>query len=402
MAASPNPILQIAAAPALIERGCVQVIGLEEIRAEFGERWEKRKETVWAHLETLLSQKLGPTDFYVQLDETSFLVSMPTAQPDEVQIFCLRVAHDLYGSLLGRCDTERLRIARVTSVQDGDVRTVIVAGEALHKLAARAGLQAPAAGEGAKQPDKIGSGFMPPDKFRHSFLPMWDAQKEALTTYRAICDFDPLAAEGASRREKFELARTISGINDAARRLAAHLAAGARFLMWIPLPYNVLSSPAGRMEIAGACRNLSSELRPYLIFEICDMPQGVPQSRLSELVSWLRPFCRITAAQLPARAVNLTAYLGAGLQALGLSVAGATAAETGDEIARLSHAAKKQQILTFVLDVPGWEFMHMARASGIHLLSGPSIGGPMSDPAPIRRLSASSICMAAAASRTAA
>jgi len=132
MLTASHPILQIAASPALIERGCVQVIGLEEIRAELGDRWEKRKETVWAHLEGLLSQKLGPTDFYIRIDDTSFLISMPTAQELEAQIFCLRVAHDLHGSLLGRCDTEKLRIARVVSVQDGEVQTALVAGEVLN------------------------------------------------------------------------------------------------------------------------------------------------------------------------------------------------------------------------------------------------------------------------------
>jgi hypothetical protein len=403
MLSNSRPILQIAASPALIERGCVQVIGLEEIRAEIGERWEKRKETVWAHLESLLGQKLGPTDFYVQLDDTSFLVSMPTAQEDEAQTFCLRVAHDLHDSLLGRCDTGKLRIARVSSVQDGDVQTTAVTGQALHILAGRAGLKLPQSGASMPQPAKIGPKPTRLDKFQHSFLPVWDAQKEAITTYRAISGCDQPAIEGLNRGAKFELALTLSRINDAGRRLAAHLAAGERFMMWLPLSYDVLSSPVGRMEVAGACRTLSSDLRPYFIFEICDLPQGVPQSRLSELVGSLRPFCRIVAAQLPIRTANDSAYLGAGLQAIGVSVAGCAAAEMGKEIMRLSQAAKKkQQLMTFVLDVPSGEVLQAARALGIHLLSSPLIGGLVSDPAPIRRLSARSISEATAPSGVAA
>jgi hypothetical protein len=128
----------------------------------------------------------------------------------------------------------------------------------------------------------------------------------------------------------------------------------------------------------------------------------VPQSRLSELVGSLRPFCRIVAAQLPIRAANDSAYLGAGLQAIGVSVAGCAAAEMGKEIMRLSHAAKKQQLMTFVLDVPSGEVLQAARALGIHLLSSPLIGSPVSDPAPIRRLSARSISEATAPSGVAA
>ena len=391
MQAAAQPILQIAASPALIERGCVQVIGLEEIRDEIGERWEKRKETVWAHLEGLLSQKLGPTDFYVQIDDTSFLVSMPTAQEQEAQIFCLRVAHDLHGSLLGHCDTEKLRIARVVSVQDGEVQTALVTGEVLNILAKRAGLVGPAPEAGLPQPDKIENPSTPPAKFQHGYLPMWDAQKEAVTTYLCVSKLEQPAAEAPGSRAKLELALAISRICEATRRLTAHLAAGERFMIWIPLSYDVLSSAAGRMEIAGICRGLSSELRPYLIFMISDLPQGVPQSRLSELVSSLRPFCRGVAAQVPPRTANYSAYLGTGLLAIGLSVVGSVPAEMGNEIIRLSHAVKKQQILTFVLDVPRGELLQAARTLGIHLLSSPLISPCIQDPAPVRRLSACSL-----------
>jgi hypothetical protein len=392
-----HPVLQVAASPALISRGCVQVIGLKQIRAEIGELWEKRKQTVWTHLETLLSQKLGPTDFYIQLDDTSFLVSMPTAQEDEVQIFCLRVAHDLHGILLGRSDTTMLHIARVSCVQDGDIQTVALAGEALQRLAERAGLAAPAA---SPTPPKFKLGeppHMPLAEFHHKFVPVWDAQKGAITTWRSV-SFPEQPGVGT----KLELAIVISRIADTARRLTAHLEAGERFMMWLPLPYDVITSAVGRMEIAGICRNLSSGLRPYLIFEIVDLPQGVPQSRLSELAGSLRPFCRIVAAQLPLRTANCSAYLGAGLQAIGVSAAGSGPVEMGREIMRFSHAVQKQQIMTYVLDVPNREILRAARALGIHLLSSPLIGAPMADPAPIRRLSADSVLRIGTASDVAA
>jgi hypothetical protein len=152
-----------------------------------------------------------------------------------------------------------------------------------------------------------------------------------------------------------------------------------------------MSSAVGRMEIAGICRNLSADLRPYLIFEICDLPEGVPQSRLSELVGSLRPFCRGVAAQLPLRTINYSAYLGTGLQAVGLSVAGCVPIEMGNEILRLSQAVKKQKMLTFVQDVPRGDLLHGARALGIHLLSSPLIGPCIQDPVPVRRLSAHSL-----------
>ena len=159
--------------------------------------------------------------------------------------------------------------------------------------------------------------------FCHKFKPLWDAQQEAVTTYRCISD-PPDAPDdaGPNVRAKLELALTVSRIAKATEVLGKNLVAGEKFLMWIPVAFDVLTSPIGRMEITGVCRNLSSELRPYLIFEVSDLPLGVPQSRLSELAGSLRPFCRGVAAHLPARLPNYGAYLEAGLQAIGLSFSG--------------------------------------------------------------------------------
>src|SRR6185312_15847786 len=105
-----KPELRIAASPALIERGSVIVIGLEAIRDEAGQRWERMRNAIHSHLEGLLRQKLGPCDYYAPIDDLSFLVSLPAASSDEAQILCLRVAHELHQCLLGQCDVGQLRV----------------------------------------------------------------------------------------------------------------------------------------------------------------------------------------------------------------------------------------------------------------------------------------------------
>ena len=383
--------LSIAATPALQERGCVQTIGLGEIRAQLAQRWDKRKETVWMHLEGLLRQKLSSTDYFTRLDETSFLVSMPTAQGDEAQIFCLRIAHDLHRSLLGLCESSKLRVAQVTAIQGETIATTPLEGPALALLAQRAGIQP--AGEPVihHQLDKPAIHVMPSIDFGHKFVPVWDAQREAVTTWRCTSTADSSALESLDLSHKQKLAIALSRIGDSARRLSRHLAAGERFILWLPLSYELLTSAVGRMEIAGACRSLTSDLRPYLMFEICDLPEGVPQSRLNELVCSLKPFCRGVAALLPAQSLNHSAYLGAGLQAIGLSLAGLAAANVSSEICRLSMAVRKQKMTSFLLNVPHEQTLQNARALGINLMSSQLIGPVMDDPRPIRRLRALSI-----------
>jgi len=185
-------------------------------------------------------------------------------------------------------------------------------------------------------------------KSLYGFVPVWDAQKDAITTYRCHAIEEINTGEPVGRQAQFKLAllATIANVRQATEILLRRLAAGDRFLLWLPISYDVLGSPIGRMEISALCRSLPGELRPYLIFEISDLPYGVAQSRLSDLVASLRPFCRGVMAQLPPRIPNYGAYLDAGLYAIGVSfAANVTGADMGSEIFKLSVAARRQRIV---------------------------------------------------------
>ena len=391
-----KPELKIAAAPALLERGCVNVIGLEEIRFEAGLRWEKIRPSIYAHLETLLRQKLSSTDFYIQLDDISFLVTMPAAGPDESQIFCLRIAQELHTSLLGRCEIAQLRIARATRSEGDVLELTPVTGEGLTRLAVKAGLplgaSAPAGASPVRAAPQTANQIAAPS---HQFVPMWDIQKEAITTYRCETLSDQPAFHSHSTQAQFkaDLTTTLARIRYATQALSNDLRNGQRLLMSIPISFDMLSSSVARMEISGICRGLSAGLRPYLLFEIDDLPYGVPQSRLSELVGSLRPFCRGVAAQLPARIPSYGAYQGAGLYAIGLSLAPSTfgSAEMGSEAFKLCAAAKRLHIRSFVLDVPNLETLRTVHGLGVNIVSSPLLGRPLDAPAPIRRLLAQDI-----------
>jgi len=381
--------MRAAASDEMLRRSCVNLIGLDEIKAEVGPRWEKIKASVWVKLENLLHKKLSVMDFYTQIDDTSFLVNTPSATSPESQIFCLRVAHELHISLLGSREIAKLRLFSVTGLRDDVFASALIAGSQLAVLARSARLAedgGPIA-PGPKARSSAGGSAKP--VFPNKFTLIWDAQREAVTTYRCV-SAEPNGYDGAGPdvRDKLALAVTISRIVDAAEVLVNHLEAGVGFLMWIPIAFDVLTSPVGRMEIAGVCRSLPSDLRPYLIFEVSDLPLGVPQSRLSELAGSLRPFCGGVAAHLPAQMPNYGAYQGAGLHAKGLSfsASGARGTDMVSELFKLGLAAKKQPIKSFVFDVPHHDLLQLLRELGIGHASSPLVGEALDAPKPAKRL----------------
>jgi hypothetical protein len=135
-------------------------------------------------------------------------------------------------------------------------------------------------------------------------------------------------------------------------------------------------------------------LRPYLIFEVDELPNGVPQSRLSELLASLKPFCRGVSVHLSARVQNYDKHQGTGLHAIGLSTfpRSGNAAENGGEnfehrVVELCIAAGRLCVMSFVLDVPNIELLRSARDFGVNIVSGSPIGLPLAVPAAVRRLS---------------
>jgi len=384
--------MKIAASAGLLARGSVNVINLEEIKAQIGSRWDRLKNAVWAHLEGLLRQRLSSNDFYVQLDEVTFVLCSPSANREEAQIFCLRIAHELHNAMLGNCEMDRIKIARVVSSTGDSIEIVPIAGEALKQLARRAGLDGSEEGNSTMVQATAST---PKLAISHAFFPLWDCQREVITTYRCLSTSDgsELTDKAVNSKLRLGIATATGGLRHLAEVLQGRTAENKQFIAAAAIPYDLISSPVARMEIAGVCRSLPAHIRPYLIFEISDLPHGVPQSRLSELVGSLRPFCRGVMAQLPARTANYGAYDAIGLYAIGLNLSSPDAAgtEMESEIFKLCNAARKQRILSFILDVPSGELIKVARAMGANLLSSPLIGAPAGQPGFVARLSMETI-----------
>lgn len=363
-----TPELRLAVPPEAWSRGRVNIVSLEGLKEQIGERWAKSQDTVWNHLSNLLRQKLAPTDFYAQLDPTTVLICQPELAADKARGCCLGIAQDLHHMLFGRaCEPGQMLIYRGRLEGDA-IEAEPIGADALAEAAEQA------------QP------AMPDPAYQHRFVPIWDAPKEAVTTYRCVSVLDEHADPGRGGRARQELGVTKARLVHATDLLWRRLAGGDRFLAWIPLSYDVIGTQLSRVEIAAVCRGLPRDLRPYLIFEIADLPQGVPQSRLADLVGSVRPFCRGVVAQVPPRTVNYGAYMGVGLHGVGISAGNSSSKEAVADLQALAAATRRQRMVNFCLDVASDEVFAAARANEVGLISGAVIGAPRAVPPPIHRL----------------
>lgn len=377
--------IRTAASPAMIKRGCVNVVGLDLIKAQAGARWEKMRDAIYARLEILLSSKLGPTDLYFRLGETAYLVITPAHDGDDARLCCLKIAYELHRSLLGKCSLADLSLARVVSEDGKPFELRAFERASLAELAFRGGIEELyreiAVPQGPAR--RGGETAMAAREPAFCYAPIWDSTHEAITAYRLEVVRGDARRRVLSHTElRAESRAFLAALTHAERTLSAALAAGGRYLMVIQVAYDLIAAPASRMDIVAACRAMAAQLRPFLIFEIASVAVGVPQSRMSDLLCSFRPFCRAVTIELPREALGHPIYRNAGHQGIGVALA----PDARDDITSLAAMAKAQNLISFVNGLASPALGERARNAGIQYLSGPLFGPSLHVPRPMTRL----------------
>ena len=402
-----------AASPALLARGCVNIVSLDGIRTQAGDRWPRIRDGVYGRMDTLLRQKLGPTDFFTRIDDDSYLITMPSAEPEDVNVVCLRVAYDLYTSFIGRCDVGNVHVSTATSATDDGLILKRLSSERIQALAEKACIPdlVPAPPSGVSPllsvlAERAVHSTAPQRNAQtattltvsHQFVPLWAAPANAITTY--ICEPKAItvvetnavltpAQLSPKERVQVELSCLHAGI----AQLARSNQKGVRFLLGVTISFDVLGSPNGRMEFLSACHNLSSEYRQYLDITLTQVPPGVAQTRLNNMVNMLRPFARSVSATVAPASRIYGAYQGIGLRSIGLDLReyGSTFVTFEDDLRQLVHMAKAMKLGTFLFDVRRTDLLRSPSGQSVQLLGGPIIGLPCNEPPGMARLTWSDI-----------
>jgi hypothetical protein len=373
-----------------------------------------------ARLESLLRLSLASNASFERLSGTRYALAVPTSNADDATVTALRVSYEFFKAMQGRCELDDLRISSVDKALDGVARTATIRTETLVGLLEAAQIvdivlptrfhrtpAGPVAASGGHSPleerrDRLVSASLeaPParrDKWRkhatsklvvhHQFEPVWNVQHQAVTTY--ICAPRLLSASDAPEvsleLEDLEIPERIStelsSLQVGMRYLSEYLEKGDRFLLGIPISFEVISSPVGRMNVASACRGLPAIYRQYLTFVITGLPPGIAQSRLSEFVSVLRPFGKVIAT-VAVGCRNFYAYQGLGLAAIALDVqfahSGMDALKA--DIVHVGAAGRYSKLQTMIYGAGDAAILQQAQAADIHLLHGDAVLPPQDTP----------------------
>ena len=417
MLQSMSPILAAAASPAFLAKGCVNVVELDSLKEIAGERWPRIRDGVYARMETLLRSKLGPNDLYIRLGETAYLITMPTTDADDVSAICTRVAFDLHMSFLGECGLSHIHIDSVVGGEDDALVLRRLPATTVAELAERVGIAdllakpvgviAAAAEQGRREADSRptpghargrrlpqpaeGNGAV---EIEHHFIPVWSVPNAAVTTYTCAAKTIRLAGRPAnvtpaSLSPKERLTIEMSVLRHSIAELTRSQECGKRFLLNLPLSFDVFGPPAGRMEILSACREMPRDFRALITYVISNVPLGVGQTALANMVMTLNPFGRGVVATVHPATRTFSGYQGIGLKAVGFDLdefSGRTRF-TQDDAERLAQFARRNNLGTFLHNVRDKNALKFAQDAGFQYLSGPAVAASTTEPRGMWRLS---------------
>jgi hypothetical protein len=398
-----------------ISAGCVNVISVEAIREGSGDRWARRREQVATFVERAFTRVAQPGDIIVALNDAEFVTVQPSVSRSAALGLSAGVLTETLAFFLGAAAREDLRLFQVTSFVNGEMSVQSVdAGQTAagndagsSRLGAGGGAGAGAgAHAGADNLGPISDDLFwaatrrkrltsPPDIELDLEImpePTWNVGARVVASFLLRPAMWLTEGDKAPRTaECGELPPTLAGEVaigglDYAAELIGDL--GVQVALHAPLPLNAITYSTSRYRLLHALRDLPKPVKRFLILEITELAGGLPQSRMTELVGMLAPYCRAVLARAPSEMVDVSVWRGCGLSGVTLDCRHLDATDRGAQFRLETFARKAAEASAACVGygLPTRSLMLAAWAAGFTHLGGPPLSQEVAAPKTLVRL----------------
>ncbi len=315
-----NRLAQILGEQRDVLSGNINLVGLQGIRDKLADEWPRHAERAQLVAQACIRRALALDDIFLRYDELRFLIVFAKLGREQAQAKCLEIGAEIGHRLLGEnFGKEAARVETAVFESDGSVIfSALTRKSLLDRLTGAVAANAARTGppprqsqpvihtEAAIAPATPDFSFVQIDKakalasIRILYRAMWDHRRHAITTYfaapaaanvfgRVVQDED-LRNEFAAVLPPLEFDVFVSRC--VLRDMAEIIAAGKRVLLCWPVDFETLAVRQSRHIFTETCHDIPAAVRQLLLFELNHLPEGAPQSRILDVISALKPFCR--------------------------------------------------------------------------------------------------------------
>jgi hypothetical protein len=394
-----------------IAAGGANVISVEAIRDRSSDRWLRKREQVTAFVERAFSRLSQPGDFIVTLNDSEFLAVQPSVSRTTALGISANILKETLAFFLGAAAREDLRLFQVMSFTNGELNVKpLDAGHILD-----GGDAEPWTGSGGSEDSVAARDSLAPVSEDLDWVetrrmrltsppnleldlaitpePTWNVGARVVASF--LLRPSMWLTEGALPERAVtcgELTPTlasevaIGGLNFAADLIKS----GVQVALHAPLPWNAITYSTTRYRLLHALRDMPAQVRRFLILEITELSAGLPQSRLTEQVSMLAPYCRAVLARAPSDAHDVRAWRGCGLSGVTLDCQSFDASDRKglQRLAIFAQRAAEASVACVGYGLPATNLMLAAWAAGFTHLGGPALSEEVTEPKSVVRLQA--------------
>lgn len=379
-------------------RGQVQLVSVAAIRETVGDRWARHQPLVEDFVTRAFARNASEDDLVVRVNDTDFLLIQPSRSPMGALSRSSVLLRETLTFFLGAAEAENIHISVVDRIGDEGLEATRVTGDQLEAAAReRTGDLTPSRDGSAPwerfdvaRPTRKTVAIKRPGQGEMQAMfyldPVWHVAREAVVSFvvRTVAvqrspdgEIEPvdrrtLTAGAAS-------ALTIERLLFVDELLGGGDRPGPPMVVHAPISLNALSYSGTRTAVLGELRRLvEGDRRDRLIIELMHVPEGLPESRLSEAVAQVRPYARGVLARAASLSTDVGAWLRCGAIGVIHEVESAGAGSEKALLAALPGAvdrARQAGLSASLYGVQSGSVALSAWSAGVSHLSGDHITG---------------------------
>lgn len=383
-------------------------IGLDEIRDRFPQEWNRNRDRILGTARSILGQFTDPAaDIVLPRGEAGFIVLFTRLGKDEALLRAAMIKAEILKRFTGDDALDTLDVhVQAMELESGEVMNGAL-GDLLAKLDPAAGAPTPAAGKpepkAPARPEQkayraslteIGAQASTPldelekrfgydvDELDFAFQPYLYAPRGVFSVFackpvRYGAFGDILAGYAVLPREVepaqvaaldiMTLLRARHGLVDMAVRKRVAM-------VIVPVSFETMTNRSASAEYVALLQKIPSDLRNYLVISLGRCPVGVPEGRMTEIMTPLKRLARAVCFRVDSPRQSLAAVKSAGAYSVGFNLlhVGPDMA-TPASVSRFVATARKLGLQTFIDGVNTPEQLRFCREAAPDYLGGRSL-----------------------------
>ncbi len=386
--------------------GNIHMVGLHRIRERVGEDWPRIAERANEMAQAAIRRACGPDDLFLAYDELSFLIIFANMSREQAQLRCIEIVEDITRRLLGEgAPAEVTEIS--TGMFEADGSLIFSAINKNDLVAKLTGAHVPVPSDDAGAAGAVPDGAAPDfsvfqfgreqalASIRVVYQPMWNMRHKAIVSYFATASARNVFSKDLwDDMVRHSFSHLLSPVDvdilvahAALRAFAKRINQGTRILVGWPVHYETLATRNYRAAFIDFCREIPEGVRQLTIMELDGLPEGVPNSRVLEIVGVLRPFCRVVIVRVPADFRRFEVFHGSRIGGVGFSLSGLPARDSQRMalMNRFVGDASRAGLRSYVHGLNSRAQALAAATAGFEWLNGAAVGEPTSDLGQMRR-----------------